>query len=106
MKCCDQCFIFTAPSPPHSLNANTTNDSISLSWHSPVPPNGVIRLYRVSYYPQQDPWHPMMITTESQHIVISGLRPWFNYSLKVAAFTVKMGPFSGEYLARTRDNSK
>ena len=57
--------------------------------------NGIIRGYNVTYQGLGDTDDVMReLTTADMFIVITGLVPFTNYSVRVAAFTVNMGPYS------------
>ena len=86
------------------------NDSTSLtvSWDPPPFPdqNGNIVGYNVTYQRTDDSDSMTTITTGDQSIIISGLRPFTNYSVTVAAVTVGAGPFSEPTVIMTDSDSE
>lgn len=45
-------------------------------------------------------------TTVTEHIVISGVKPFSIYGIRVSAFTVSLGPFSFETTVNTPEDGK
>ena len=85
----------SAPSDPpqNVIGVPTSSRSISLSWQPPSIPNGVIRQYRVSFT-EQDSSQSWQLTTTSLGRQITGLHPYYTYSVRVAAVTIAEGPNS------------
>ena len=83
--------------------------SINISW-SPPPfsdQNGDIVAYNIIYQRTDSSGGGVVMTsTGDQFITIPGLRPFTNYSVSVAAFTVAMGPFSEQTIVQTDSASE
>lgn len=102
-------FIFIlAPNNPVLYFGNTTETSIRLAWTAPTRQNGIIRYYQMSYYPSNNISNTVEFSSESSSLfyTISGLNPWTFYSVKVAAFTVALGPYSNVLQLQTQQSSK
>ncbi|KAL9958642.1 hypothetical protein ACROYT_G035690 [Oculina patagonica] len=89
-----------APSlPPQNLRGhNTSSTSIKVYW-DPVPEanrHGIIRWYYLYIYPLQDPdaAFTKLYSTVNTFEVITGLQPYTNYSIQIAAKTVEIGNYS------------
>ena len=100
----------TAPSAPPLNVTGMFNDSTSLivSWDPPPFPeqNGNIVAYNITYQRTDGTDSVTTITTGDQSIIISGLRPFTSYSVKVAAVTVGVGPFSEPTIIITDSDSE
>ena len=83
--------------------------SINISW-SPPPfseQNGNIVAYNITYQRTDGSGGEVVMTsTSNQFITIPGLRPFTNYSVMVAAFTIAMGPFSEQTIVQTDSASE
>ena len=92
----------SAPSgpPQNVIGVPTSSRSISLSWQPPSIPNGVIREYRISIT-EQDSSQSWKLTTTFLARQITGLHPYYIYSVRVAAVTVAEGPNSTAIQIRT-----
>ena len=93
------CFTYNTagPSlPPSEVDiASRTSSSLLFSWKSPAAPslNGLLRKYYLTLTNDLT-GKSVHLTTKSNHYLFESLRPFSNYSLKVAAFTVDVGPYS------------
>ena len=89
---------YTAPTAAPLNVTGEFNDStsINISW-SPPPfsdQNGNIVAYNITYQrTDSSDGGTIMISTSDRFITIPSLRPFTNYSVMVAAFTIAMGPF-------------
>ena len=104
---------FLAPSaPPRGLRLSAESATlIFVSW-SEVPAiarNGIITGYEVLYSAQED-YHnpePLLQSTESLSLELSGLHEYANYSIQVKAYTeAGLGPYSDQQFIRTRTAGK
>ena len=85
----------SAPSgPPRNISLSVQNSqSISISWDPPSPnvQNGILRQYSVTLTSS----FSVVTHTVSSSItssVITGLRPYTNYTCSVRAITIEVGP--------------
>ena len=85
------------------MSVNST--SISISWSSPNTANGIIRHYRVSITNAATGMEEA-INSVTTHIQIAMLTPFNTYSIKVAAFTVGIGPYSEPINVTTLQDGK
>ena len=106
-------FYCTAPSDAPLNVTGVFNDSTSLTifWNPPSIPdqNGNIVAYNIIYQRTGGDGSDSMMemaSTSDQSVIISGLRPFTNYSVRVAALTVAIGPFSEQVVVRTDSASK
>ena len=100
------CTIFlAAPSAPLNLTfppVGVLNDSVTLTWLSPLHPNGVIQLYELR-------WSSSGVdvfentTDDISTAVLSDLVPGTQYTFSVRGFTVAFGPFSDQLSLHTAD---
>ena len=98
----------TAPSaaPLNVTGVFTDSTSLRITWSPPPFPdqNGEIEAYNVTY--QRTDGINFTTSTIDSFILIPGLRPFTNYSVKVAAFTVYIGPFSEPITVMTDSDSE
>lgn len=83
------CFL-TVPTAPRSLMiVDVTDTTVTLSWMSPDPPNGIITNYRVQYR-RSDSSSPdyNSINTNSLTYTVTGLTTNTEYDFRVRADTV------------------
>ena len=97
--------LHAAPSAPLNLTfppGGILNDSIALSWVSPLHPSGVVRFYELQ---QSSSAGDIFVNTtdNSTAIVLSDLVPGTQYNFSVRAFTVAFGPFSAQLTVHTAD---
>ena len=94
-----------APSAPLNLTfhpVGVLNDSVTLTWLSPLHPNGVIQFYEMR-------WSSSGVdlfentTDDITTAVLSDLTPGTQYTFSVRAFTVAFGPFSEQLTLHTAD---
>ncbi|XP_065074561.1 protein sidekick-1-like [Ochlerotatus camptorhynchus] len=96
------------PSKPRNLSIlEVTSTSIRISWQEPERKNGVIHGYRVYYvYQNQTLLHlPILKSDAIQNLMyyytLSNLKPFTDYRLIVAAFTMKYDGETSEVSIRT-----
>ena len=102
----------TAPSQPPSAIAVVAMNSTSIrvSWAPPLlmSRNGIIQGYKIIYNIKDGISGVVRViqgnTTHEQ--IISGLRKYTEYSVKLLAFTVGDGPLSSPYLVTTEQDGK
>ena len=84
----------SAPTVTYVVQDSTT---VRISWTSiPVASrNGVVRQYQIRLRNIED-GNERMFTDSSSPLIISDLRPFYNYRVSVAASTVALGPYSSE----------
>ena len=92
-----------APGQPTSFRfISTSATSLYVEWEPPSISNGIIRYYQIEHY--------LSSTNEVTEVIaeafprrfnITGLRTGVEYNVKVAAFTVELGPFSNPITAFT-----
>ena len=96
------CFL-TAPTAPRSLKVvNVSDTTVTLSWMSPDPPNGIIRNYQVQYRTiasGNDRYTSMNTMTDDLTYTVTKLMTGIEYDFRVRAHTVTIeptyrGPFS------------
>lgn len=87
--------IISAPSdPPQSVSGVPTSPTtITLTWQPPSAPNGVISEYRINIT-EQDTSRSWQLTSQSLVKQITGLHPYYIYSVGMTAVTVGEGPYS------------
>ena len=78
------------------------NDSVTLTWLSPVHPSGVIQFYQLQWASSGGSTR-VNTTDNSTTIVLSNLVPGTQYNFSVRAFTVAFGPFSDQITIYTAD---
>ncbi|XP_039510303.1 phosphatidylinositol phosphatase PTPRQ [Pimephales promelas] len=73
-------------SPPQDLVVvKTTSSSSTLSWSPPEKPNGIIRLYEVSY---TNGTYSNTVNSTSLSVTLHYLKPYTHYNVTVRAFTL------------------
>ena len=90
-------YYLVAPSAPviESL-LSLSSGVISVSWFSPAMPNGVIRTYQLIYFTTASGRGTVVtLNTSALELNITGLQPFTNYTVVVAAVTVVIGNESG-----------
>eukprot|EP00064_Thunnus_orientalis_P006920 superscaffoldBa00000744_g6939 len=80
-----------------------TVDSITLSWSQPDQPNGVILDYELQYYEKdQSEYNSTTVRSQTNTVVIRGLKPGSIYVFQVRARTVAgFGRYSGKLYFQT-----
>ncbi|KAA8593567.1 hypothetical protein FQN60_009683 [Etheostoma spectabile] len=94
----------TAPSTVSIMHqVSRTVDSITLSWSQPDQPNGVILDYELQYYEKdQSEYNATAIRSQTNTVVIRGLKPGSIYVFQVRARTVAgFGRYSGKLYFQT-----
>jgi len=69
-------------------------------------PNGVVRLYRVSYNRTEEGAEAEQVNTTSTNTELSGLEFYTNYTIVVQAFTVAFGPTSDAITVLTGEDGR
>ena len=99
--------LHAAPSTPLNLTfppGGVLNDSITLTWVSPLHPSGVVQFYELQQSSSAGHGDSYVNTTDnSTAIILSNLSPGTQYSFSVRAFTVAFGPFSAQLSVHTAD---
>ena len=67
--------------------------------------NGIIREYYVNVTDLQTE-EVQLYTSRSSEIEITNLHPYYYYKVKVAAYTVALGPFSEHFTIRTMEDGR
>ena len=99
--------MYVAPSgPPQSVAVYVVSStSVSISWNPPpvIQQNGIIRTYSVILY---DPVinHTVIYSSLSTSLNVSVLSPYTKYSVRVAAITVAIGPYSDYHNITTMED--
>ena len=102
---CTYVSLHAAPSAPLNLTfapGGVLNDSVTLTWLSPVHPSGVIQFYRLQWV-YSGGVVSVNTTDNSTMTVLSNLVPGTQYNFSVRAFTVAFGPFSAALIIHTAD---
>ena len=94
-----------APSKPTNIRASKiANDSITLQWDAPNPPNGAISSYTILQDGEQV--EVGRVNGSTTHFTIENLQPYTIYAFRVKAATandLKIGPFSNRHYFRTSE---
>jgi receptor-type tyrosine-protein phosphatase Q len=93
-------------SSPQSLSVNVINSVSALIWWTPPPidtHNGIIRSYRVIIYNHRYGTEQIFNTIHTM-LNTSVLSPYTSYSIKVAANTVSLGPYTDLYNVTTPED--
>ena len=100
---------YAAPSgAPLNITADIRSSTVvHISWHPPLEDqqNGVIRLYRISLLESSTGRHWSLITVSTEHL-LDFLHPHYLYSVRVAAYSVDLGPYSRALEFTTDEDSK
>ena len=98
-------FLSAPAAPPTSIEVHTLINSTStfLSWRPPLTQyrNGIIRRYHVEIVTVNTTVE-LNYTTEDPYLFISDLEQCVQYTCRVAAFTVDIGPFSELYIIQNK----
>ncbi len=83
----------------------SSSTSITVNWTEPSIPNGIVRLYIVTYYKSLDE-EPSVehVNVTGTAVVLSGLDIYTQYTLWVQAFTVAIGESTAEHVVRTGED--
>ena len=95
---------FLAPAaPPTSVKAHTLVNSTFLSWRPPLTQyrNGIIQKYYIEIL-RVNTTVGFNYTTEEPYLFISDLEQDVQYTCRVAAFTVDIGPFSELFIIENK----
>ena len=80
------CFVFAVPPPPQNLRVvNVSDTSIWIRWDAPVPTNGFLNQYRITYSRATDDLDFSIVVNKADGTLkrLSGLTPYTQYSIKV-----------------------
>ena len=91
------------PSAPRALTiVLVTDTTMTLSWMSPDPPNGIITQYQVEYRSNNSGFELLLPTTVNLTRTVTGLSSNIQYLFRIIAFTVEgNGPASSTVDAHT-----
>jgi hypothetical protein len=103
--------LFFSPAPsgaPERLTADVRSSHVvNISWQAPVEErqNGDIRQYRITLreIPTGRVWSLITITTSH---LLDFLHPYYIYTIRVAAYTVAVGPYSESLQFITHEDGK
>ena len=89
-------FLCTSPAPSEPTQVNATSVSstgINVTWGPPEFPQGIIRAYRVVYYPTTNPSNlaSFDVVFPETSLFVSNLTAFTNYTFQVSAITVEEG---------------
>ena len=116
LACCLKCFTqhtlilpkYIAPTgPPGGILAEATSTSLSLTWRPPLfeETNGLIQQY-VLVITEQETETETMETLPTNRAILEDLHPYYMYTIRVAAETVGLGPFSNNFTIRLPEDGK
>ena len=93
--------------PANVVGMAHNSTSFTLSWDPPPPEhhNGIIREYRVSVT-ERLTGRILQFSTTNTDLVVTDLRPYYEYDCVVVAITVDEGPHSSAIVVRTREARK
>ena len=82
-------------SPTNLLVINSTSRSFYISWSSPPfeNRNGIIRSFDIILI-EENTGKVTEVSTQKTAELFENLHPYYNYSFKIAAITIAVGPFS------------
>lgn len=99
----------SAPSaaPQNLSGISTSSRSIYLTWNQPdiFSQNGIIREYYVNVTDLQT-GEVLHYTSRLPEIELTNLHPYYDYEVKVSAYTVAIGPFSESIIVRTMEDGR
>lgn len=111
--CCCFCLwiisFLLAPSAPLNVLLSTLSpEAVSVSWSPPSMSNGVVTSYRVTYFPTVDGGRGSAATVNTStglqlSLNVTGLEPFTNYTVVVAAMTEFLGSESDPVTVRTAE---
>ena len=81
--------LYTVPGPPDNFTGISTNSSsITLSWNTPIEPNGIITNYSIQYFViAAGKTLQISLMSSQTTTTLSGLLPYTNYSCNITAHT-------------------
>ena len=87
--------VVPSSAPVHLQGTTVNSTTIQLYWNPPslADQNGVIRSYLINVTVVEMSSF-FQVTSETNALNISGLHPYYNYTLTVAAVTIGPGPYS------------
>ena len=104
MKHCTKFCSFTVPSaPPRNVSAEALSSTvITFLWQPPLAQelNGLLQSYNVivEEIPTGREWNYISNGTD---LLVTSLHPYYNYSCRVAANTIGIGPYSSSVITAT-----
>ena len=117
-QCLDNCLhniiifsasYYTGPAlPPTDVGfVSVTSTSVLFVWKDPSREtlNGIIRSYSLQLT-EENTGKSLIVTSKSRQKMFEVLHPFYNYTVRVAAFTVAIGPFSDPFTVTTLPDSK
>ena len=95
--------VFEGPTVPKAINVTRiTDDTVTLSWMPPDPPNGIITQYQVEYRSNSSGFELLQPTNVGLMRTVTGLSSNTQYMFRIIAFTVEgNGPASSTIGAHT-----
>lgn len=86
---------------------SVSSTSVLFVWKNPSREslNGIVRSYSLQLT-EEYTGKTLLVTSKSRQNLFEGLHPFYNYTLRVAAFTVAIGPFSDPFTVTTLPDSK
>ena len=86
--------VVPSSAPVHLQGTTVNSTTIQLHWNPPslADQNGVIRSYLINVT-VVEMGSSFQLTSETNTLNISGLHPYYNYNLTVAAVTIGPGPY-------------
>ena len=96
------------PSSPPTLNVSSVSSHvIQVKWESPPKEslNGKLNSFIIQWRSQDDVYNKTVSSEDRSHN-ITGLTPYTEYNISIAAMTVAPGPFSDETMFKTPEFCK
>lgn len=102
------CTIVVGPSsaPLNVSTVTVTSTTIEVSW-SEIPleyQNGIIRYYIVNIT-ETNTGSEFQATTDDKSVIFNSLHPYYTYSITIAGYTTKVGPYSTPISVTTDEDS-
>ena len=103
----DDFFAVPTDRPINIVGMAHNSTSFTLSWDPPPPEhhNGIIREYRVNVT-ERLTGRAFQFSTTTADLLVTDLRPYYEYNCVVVAVTVDEGPHSSAIVVRTREARK
>ena len=102
-----QCTLAPASSPLNITTSNQSPTSVAVTWAPPTSGdrNGIVRRYWLVLQ-ETETGNDWTRSTTTTHYLFDFLQEDFDYSLRLAADTVEIGPFSEELIFTTLPDGK